>query len=59
MITEERLKEAQDKAFEDYRKKKQIPPHLVDAARTDYEAGWSAGFRFLFRELVEDAIDKT
>lgn len=40
--------------FEAYRKKKQIPTHFVDAAQTDYRAGWSAALEFLFRELVEE-----
>lgn len=58
MITAEQIREARDKAFEAYRKKKQIPTHFVDAAQTDYRAGWSAALEFLFRELVEDANDK-
>lgn len=53
MITAEQISVARDKAFEAYRKKKQIPTHFVDAAQTDYRAGWSAALEFLFRELVE------
>ncbi|WP_373775718.1 hypothetical protein [Porphyromonas loveana] len=58
MITAEQIREARDKAFEAYRKKKQIPTHFVDAAQTDFRAGWSAALEFLFRELVEDDNDK-
>lgn len=54
MITAEQISAARDKAFETYRKKKQIPTHFVDAAQTDYRAGWSAALEFLFRELVEE-----
>ena len=54
MITEEKIREAKNKAFEAYRKKKQIPTHFVDAARIDFQAGWSAALEFLFIELVED-----
>ncbi|EOA11255.1 hypothetical protein A343_1906 [Porphyromonas gingivalis JCVI SC001] len=58
MITEEKTREAKKKAFEAYRKQKQIPTHFVDAARIDFQAGWSAALEFLFRELVDDANDQ-
>ena len=58
MITAEQISAARDKAFESYRKKKQIPTHFVDAARIDFQAGWSAALEFLFRELVDDANDQ-
>ena len=58
MITAEQISAARDKAFEAYRQKKQIPTHFVDAAQTDYRAGWSAALEFLFSELVDDANNK-
>ena len=56
MITAEQISAARDKAFEAYRKKKQIPTHFVDAAQQIIEqAGvqpWNFCLGSLSRKMV-------